>query len=245
VTLRDIGSGRVHAGEADMVIVPQRWEGGGPLVVVAHGAGGSPSSYYDPSARRDLDLLADTGCCVLIADLGGTNTWANDVAQARTAEAIVHGGTAWGADTSRVALIGDSMGAMGHLIYFANNPTQIACVVGRIPVVAADALHDRQLGGLGLLIDAAYGSQAAWEAAKATKDPSAAGPAAILAGLAARIRLLYSVDDPTVLPADVASFCALTGVEARPLGAIGHDQATLGPAIDAYAQARFIWDHLA
>ena len=177
MTLRDSGVSRAHAGEADMVIVPQRWTGGGPLVLVCHGAGGAPASYYSPSGRRDLDLLADTGCCVLIADLGGTNTWANDTFIARVGEARTYASTTWGADITRMAMIGDSMGAQGALIYMVANPTLVACVAGRIPVVAADALHDRQPAGLGLLIDSAYGSSANWEAAKATKDPSAAGPA--------------------------------------------------------------------
>src|SRR5688500_12413786 len=138
-----------------------------------------------------------------------------------------------------MAMIGDSMGAQGALIYMVANLAQVACVVGRIPVVAADALHDRQPAGLGLLIDSAYGSSANWEAAKATKDPSAAGPAAAIAAVADRVRLWFSTDDPTVLPdVDIAAFTAATGVEARPLGAIGHSQDTLGPAVDAHNQAR-------
>lgn len=244
MTLRSTGVGRVHTGEADLTIIPSTWAGGGPVVLVCHGAGGSPATYFLSAARRDLDLLADTGCCVVVAELGGTSTWANDTVLSRITEARTYAGETWGADVDRTVLIGDSMGAMSALIWAVNNPGLWACVAGRIPVVAADALHDRQPTGLGLLIDAAYGGAAAWETAKADRDPSAAGPAAAIAAVADRVRLWYSTNDPIVLPSDITTFTAATGVQARPLGDIGHDQATLGPAIDAHAQARWIWSYL-
>lgn len=244
MTRRNLGTGRAHTGESDLVIVPSSWDGGGPLVLVCHGAGGSPATYYDPGDRADLDLLADTGCCVVAAELGGVSTWANDTALARITEARTYAQTTWGADLDRTVLIGDSMGAQAALIWAVDNPGLWSCIVGRIPVVAADALHDRDPTGLGALIDAAYGGTSAWETAKAAHDPSAAGPAATIAAVADQVRLWYSTDDPTVLPADITSFTAATGVEARPLGAIGHDQSAMAAAVDPYAQARWIWSHL-
>lgn len=242
MTLRSFGTGRTHTGEGDMAIVASGYQGGGPLVVVCHGAGGSHATYSPPAMRRDLDLLARSGCVVVVADLGGTNTWGNDSFLARVASARTYAQTVWDADLTRMALIGDSMGAMAALNYHWRNPTLVRCSALRIPVVAADALHDRTPAGLGALIDIAYGG--AWEANVATRDPSAAGPAALIAGFAADVRVWYSTDDTTVLPADITAFTAATGVRAIPLGAIGHSDPALAAAVQAQTQAAWIWSRL-
>jgi pimeloyl-ACP methyl ester carboxylesterase len=233
---RSTGSGRYHTGEIDCTIVSNTYAGNGPLVVVCHGVGATSADYNDtPANRRDLELLADTGCVVVIPDFtGSSGTWGNDTLLARMAEVRTYAAATWDADLTRMALIGDSAGAMDALNYHWRNPSLVAATVGRIPVVAADAVHDRN-ALLGALIDAAYGD--AWDASKADRDPSAAGPAALIEAIAQNVRVWYSTDDTIVLPADVTSFATATGVRATPIGAVGH---TFNQ-IHAHAQAAWIW----
>jgi hypothetical protein len=126
---------------------------------------------------------------------------------------------------------------MDALNYHWRNPSLVAATVARIPVVAADALHDRNalLGGL---IDTAYGSGAAWDTAKADRDPSASGPAALIEAVNQDVQVWYSTDDPIVLVAEVAAFQNATGVRCVPMGAVGHTF----HRIHAHAQAAWIWN---
>jgi len=244
MTRRTSGVGRYAGSERDLVWTSSDFTSGGPLVIVAHGLLGGTANYQPGNARRTMDLLADAGCVVVAADLGGASTWANDTFLERVANVINWARLTYGADTSRVAFIGDSMGAMGALNWAWRNTAQFACASLRVPVVAADALHDRN-GAIGTAIDAAYGSLANWNAAVATRDPSASGPAALIAEFADDVRLWYSTDDPTVLPADIAAFTAATGVRAQPLGAVQHDEADIYAAIPAEYEARWILSRLA
>lgn len=235
---RSTGTGRYHADEIDLTIVANTYAGNGPLVVVCHGAGTTSATYNDtPANRRDLELLADTGCVVVVPDFtGSSGTWGNDTLLSRMAEVRTYAAATWDADLDRMALIGDSAGAMDALNYHWRNPSLVAATAARIPVVAADALHDRN-GLLGGLIDTAYTNEAGWDAAKANRDPSASGPAALIEAVAQNVRVWYSTDDGIVLPADVTAFSTATGVRAIPLGAVGHtfDQ------VHAQAQAAWIW----
>jgi pimeloyl-ACP methyl ester carboxylesterase len=244
VPRRSRGTGRYAASEADMVITSSTYRSGGPLVVVCHGFSATPSNYSPPANRRDLDLLAETGCVVAIGALGGGSTWGNDTFLARLADIRTWAASAWGADLTRMALIGDSMGGMGALNYAWRNPTLVKAVALRVPVVAADALHDRDPSGLGAGIDAAYGGTAAWENThKAQRDPSL-NTASITAFGVDKVRIWYSTNDPTVLPADITSFTAATGVRAVPLGDVAHQEASIYAAVHAEDQAAWLWSRL-
>lgn len=237
---RSRGVGRYAAGEADVVITSSAYAGGGPLVVVCHGFAASPANYSTPAHRADLDLLAETGCVVVIGALGGASTWGNDTFLARLDDIRTWAASAYGADLTRMALVGDSMGGMGALNYAWRHPALVHAVALRVPVVAADALHDRD-AGLGAAIDDAYGGPAAWEGTHKVLHDPALNTAAITAFGASKVRAWYSTDDPTVLPADIAAFTAATGVRAVPLGAVAHDEASVYSAVHAHDQATWIW----
>lgn len=247
MTVRSYSTGRVAPGEADLVITAPGYTGGGPIVVVCHGAGGGPSTYTPAAHRHDLDLLANSGCVVVIGELGGGNTWAIDtVVHATTGRiraAIDYAASAWDGDLDRVAIVADSMGAMNALNFMWRAPADtVKAAALRVPVVAADALHDRN-SGIAALMDAAWGSPANWEAAVSTRDPLA--NAAAITAFKDSVRLWYSTNDPTVLPADITAFTAATGVEARPLGAVAHSEAQIYAAVHAQDQAAWIWSRFA
>lgn len=247
-TQRSYGVGRYHTGEGDLVITPTVYAGGGPLVIVCPGLTGTAAGYSPPAVRRDLDILAASGCVVIVGDLGGGNTWGLDTVvhptTGRIAELRTYAANTWDADTTRMALLGDSMGGMNALGYTWRAPANVKAVGLRVPVVAADALHDRDPTGIGALIDTAYGGTAAWEADKANRDPSATANAAAIAAIAERVRIWHSTTDPVVLPADIAAYSTATGVRAIPLGEVAHDPGLVYPAVHGHAQAEWIWSRL-
>lgn len=242
MTWRSYGVDRYQVGETDQVIVASTYTGG-PLVIACHGAGGSPQTYTPLRTRRHLELLAQTGCCVFVGSLGGINTWANDAALTATDNVITYATANWDVDPTRIALVGESMGAMLALNYFWRHLIDIKCAALLIPVVAADALHDRN-AVFGALIDAAYGGAPTWEAEVPNRDPSAAANAASIATVRDRVWIWYSTDDTIVIPADVTSYRDLTGVSISPLGAVGHGGDLFYDSIQAERMAEFVWSRI-
>jgi len=237
------GVGRYHTGESDLTLIGANYTGGGPLVIVCHGTGTSPAFYQNTAANfADLDVLAEQGWVVVIPDLAGANTWGLDsvvhATTGRIQEARTTAASLWAADITKTVLIGDSMGGMNALGYMWRAPSNVAACVLRCPVVLADALHDRDPGGLGALIDTAYGGTANWEADKANRDPNDSSHVTQIAAVKDKVRIWYSTNDPTVLPADITTYTGSTGVKAIPFGAVAH--APMGSHVAAAAQAMWI-----
>lgn len=237
-TRRNWGLGRYTADERDLVITPTNYSSGAPLVVVAHGFGGNATFYDPPHRRRDLEILAEAGCVVIVTDLGGASTWGNDTFLARVDEVRSYAETDWHVDPDRLGLIGDSMGAMGVLNYHWRHPDDVNGTVCRLPIVAADALRTRDPEGLGSAIDTAYSDD--WAAARPDHDPLA--NAAAIEAFRRNVRLYYSTNDPIIPTSDIDSFleaAGMTRIYARSLGPVGHDPDLTYERIPARRQA--IW----
>lgn len=233
------GTGGYATGERWTVATPANRPAGCPLVVVAHGAGGTGHSYATADSLRGLNVLAASGCVVIAADLGSTDVpidgWGNDTAVGRVDDVIAWAATEWQCATDTVALIGDSAGAATMLGWAWRNPASTAAVVTRVGVVDIGAIYDDGNGNAFLvgLIDDAYGD--AWPAAAATHDPAL--NTELLAPLANRIRFYYSTDDSLVPAASVTATADAIGCRAISLGAVDHDPF---PTIDNEAVSSFI-----
>src|SRR5262245_61601958 len=236
---RETGINRYASGETDLVITAPTYKSGGPLIIYCHGAGQTPDNLATYAASSDLEYLAyNLNAVVVVASLGGINTWVLDSVVHPTTGFIKQlitwaAGAPYLADTSRIALIGDSMGGQNAAIAYRLATSTFKCAVLRSPVVAAAALHDRHPSGLRPLMDRASGGTAAAEAAVPSQGPYHANQTAVLATVKHRIRIYYSSNDPTILPADVTSFCAATGVKAYPTGANNH-----APTVGIHARSQ-------
>jgi hypothetical protein len=231
-------------GQRILTLTAPGYTAGGPLVMVGHGFAADHTFYQPPDRRRDLELLAETGCVVVIADLG-SNAWCNDDFLDAADTAIAYAADRYSADVSRVAWVGDSMNGAGALNWRWRHPTTGGPCALRLPSVALDALHDRdEPAGIAAAMEGAYGGESEFEAAMPTRDPSHPDNTALIAAFADDIRIWHSTDDPVILPADITAFVAATGVRAIPLGEVAHDPALVYPAIHAHAQAEWIWSRL-
>lgn len=228
------------SGQKIFVLVAPSYQGNGPLCFVAHGFFADANYYSTLVRRQDLEVLASSGFVVVTADFGGASTWANDTFLNSVAEVVTYATTFWDADASSISWIGDSMGGMNALNYAWRNASTRGAYVLRVPVLNADAVHDRDPGGLGAAIDGAYGSGANWDSAKATRDPALNHT--LIDDFGQSIRVYYSNNDTVNLLSEVSTFVDATGASAISLGSVAHDENLIYPQVNGKSQAAWMWD---
>jgi pimeloyl-ACP methyl ester carboxylesterase len=193
-------------------------------VIALHGLNGRAWHYVN---NNDLVVneLARRKFPVLCPEAGGTATWGNDLTQTKIADAKTAMQDPAGSIRAKpgpVLLWCGSMGTQGGLNYMRANPANVAGVAVGLPAVDLADLHDNA-AARGIVdntsIEAAYGGAAAYAAARAAHNPSE--NMAAYQPLASKIKLWYSNDDPTVIPAVVTAFAAGTGVTAVNMGNVG------------------------
>lgn len=159
-----------------------------------------------------------TGCPLIVADLGGVITWANDTIVAPTTGRIdvliAWAGTNLGTRTDKVVIAGESMGSLSALNWAWRNVTKVAAVWVRAPITRMQETHNRLLGhptlaGIPASMEAAYTNIAGLTAAYPTRDP--ADPAnttghAGLRSLARRTRLDATSEDEVVASTEPVLF---------------------------------------
>lgn len=225
-------TGRVRANETEVVFTPSNLGRRAPICVHCHGAGATPASY-DTAVNRALPnfMAASAGFIVIVAELAGINTWGDDDFLGAVDDAVDFAVADLDGDPEQLVITGESMGGMGGLGYHWRNTDRVRASLHIVPVVNGQAVYDRN-AGLATLMDDAYQAQGGWANVQAERDPSAAGPLALVTAFAEDVRLYYGNDDPTVIPDDVLDYSAATGVAAFNDGNVGHSAAGL-PVRDA------------
>ncbi len=195
-----------------------------------HGAGGE-TSFLDPvfkSSRQNLQAfvraLVAANYCVLAADFGGAHTWGNDTAMGWMTDAVDWAGTV-GCRTDKVALLGESMGALNCYNYAhrhrAGNADgiEIACVQVTIPACDGNEVYAES--GVSVQMDAAY-PVGGWAGNDTERDPlqlAAADPITVpWVGY-------YATDDVTVNGPKAATLAALLPQGSAIAGTGGHTDA--------------------
>lgn len=233
------GTGRVFAGEADVVIRPTNYGLAKAGVIYIHGAEGEPGGGLTwmkvPERIPLLRAIAAAGHTIISADLGGVATWGNDTAQSRITAARVYLQTLAGVTAGRVILVGQSMGGQNALIWAKNNPTLVHCAVVIIPVIDLADIRDNR--GLGASIDSAYPGGYNQATMGAARNPATFAAAGALNGIP--IQCWYGSSDALCLPAFTQTFATkANGCELHSLPG-GHAEATAG-AVDNAAVLAFI-----
>lgn len=191
-------------------------------ILHCHGFGGTVLNMMSASYIDDFRAMAQTSHPVSTSDQGGTTTWGNPLAIARVDNQITYSSNNLGTRTDRVALIGDSMGALLALNWAWRNPGAPRAIALRSPVVALEAFYDRNAVFQGA-IDAAYGGTLS-EAELDDHDPMR--NLDLIRPFGDRIAMWYATDDDYVPLAEVESFAALVGAQLFQIE--GEHEATLG-----------------
>lgn len=163
---------------------------------------------------------------VISAAFGGAEQWGNDTTQTRIGQAWTQVKSQLGTKTDKFVGIGISKGALALLNYARNNPSNVAAIVGIVPVVNLTNFYADNAASQ-TNIDAAYTDHAGYLAALATHDPNL--NTATHLSQAIPMKLFYGTSDASIRSADVTSFASAVGATAQSMGATTH--LTTAPAI--------------
>jgi pimeloyl-ACP methyl ester carboxylesterase len=204
--------GRIQAGEIDYFWRPTNMRSkSGALkcgLIMLHGSG-SPNEYVDPNNQaasvRLAAAIATAGIPCIAGDMGGQG-WANDTVMSRITSAWTFMQTQYSIRTDKVLLLGCSMGGSAVLRYAQLHPTNVAGVLGLLPLTDLVGFYTGNVGGSQAQIGTAWGVTA----------PAALPSAANIAGLyatAVGIPYLaaYSTVDTLVSATTVVNYAALVG----------------------------------
>lgn len=194
-------------------------------IIYCHGLLASAVDLRKTSYVPRFKAIAELAGPVLVADLGGLATWANDLvvlaSTGRIDTLITWAGTNLGTRTDKVFLAGESMGSLAALNFAWRQPTRIAGLWLRAPITRMQELHNRLLGhptlsGIPASMETAYTNIAGLSAAYPTHDP--ADPAnttaqGVLASWGSRIRLDATADDEVVPSTEPVLFANTYGTE--------------------------------
>lgn len=216
--------GRIQATETDQVWIPTARRGSDKYgVVLLHGAT-APNQFADHTrwgSARIPARLAEAGIPCIAGQMGG-DTYANDTALARVDAAITQLATLADIPSSKVHLIGVSMGAAVGVRYAATNPTKVASFTGIIPLSSIINTYTNNVAGL----RAAIGT--AWGVTYPTELPVGADLVTLAATVSAAeipSRLYYSDPDTSVPVADVTALGTALGATIVAGTALGHTEA--------------------
>lgn len=219
------GSGRTRSGDTDLFAYePQVL--GRTGVVVCHAYSHTTATHVSPrGGRPNLWSLMRTLAAnypVVVGNQGGDN-WNNDDGRTGVggcATAIRAASSPARASSGPVVLVGTSMGFTVAAGWAKSNLSDVAAIVGILPLVDLDDLWNRDWNSSRAAINTAYGGLYVPATMGAERNPM------LSAGtLNVPIRLYYAADDPGVLPATIAAFdAAAPNVTTVNLGSIGgHD----------------------
>lgn len=234
-----IGHYSVDANEAAASLEPRLYKRDGTVhgAIYCHGHSAlthaSLSLLYNGLFLGDVGFtVAGSGRPVFMGDFQD-NSWGNDACVSTMLKAWEWMDDELGCASDGVYLMGGSMGMLSacnfaHWVLggfsiagFTAPDIEIKAIAGIIPQTDYEDVRARNYSGYAAEIVAAYGGQAAYDAARPTHNPIEY--AAALSSIP--IKLWYSSDDPACPPAIVEDFADQTGAELESLGAIGHSYA--------------------
>lgn len=223
--------GQYVASEVHRACWHRRTLAGAPLLVYVQGSHATADGAY-ASERADLEALARAGFIVALADVSQTasqGTFGNTTVQTRIGQlrTLMLGSSSPLVATGPMVMVAGSGGVAGMLNYAGANPSNVAAMVGIVPLVDLQDLYENRLPFSGVTqaeVDTAYGGDVT--ASYATHDPSATGNAE---ALSLPLKLWYSDDDPAIPASTVTDYAARYGgvCEMESLGAVGHTDSGL------------------
>lgn len=224
--------GNIRSGEYDYIFTPTRdvrRPAGKYGCVVVHGSG-APLEYVDVLAYESAKLaghIAHAGIPVIGAEMS-KQAWGNDASQTDIGNAITRLAAQTGAPSTKVCLVGVSMGGLTALRYAINNPTKVACVVGIIPLTNLVYMYENNVGGSQAEIATAWGVTAP------AALPTNADIQSQADLLTVPTKLYYSGSDATIRPVDTTGFASAAGTPITPVnvGTLGHSEDTIGQVND-------------
>ena len=222
----DTQLGRVFAGETDTIFRPRTPRKNTFGCVLLHGSS-APQQYIDPTQRTSTIIastLSSLGIPCISGEFGGQTFGApvieSRIDSARNVLSLEYPNM----NTSKIALLGISMGGCNASFYAINHASEVAAMIGIIPLLDLKAFYT-YFPGTPLANDISD----AWGIAHGAALPPQADNKN-LAPAAANVPLLvgYASDDPLVHPEWVTGYTSqIPGATVMNLGPHGHTDASV------------------
>lgn len=226
-----LGTDRFTSLASDLVWTPRIQGPARPPIVFLSGLNGNPEDVLADQNGRLVTPLVEAGFTAVVPDTDAF--WGNEVGATRIMDALSYARNTLGCSNDPAILIGGSMGGGSALLWAAQNPSLVSCVVVFIPAVDFQALRvNNPMFNVRGSIDTAWG--VTYPAAL----PTGADPATRANDLKyTKVQMWTASDDP--ISVNHAAFSATVGAETHNLGALGHTTAAV-LAVDPVAVAAFV-----
>lgn len=203
------GTNNVVSGESGFKLRPKNYLAPNTRrgLLYAHGAG---SDYREGLTYGAIkNILFDTAIDRLVvgSDFAG-NGWGNNASMSRMTTAYDHA-VAQGAKSDKVAVMGLSMGGQNSLVWAAENPSKVSCIVLAIPVIDVTDIHTNNRGGSAASINSAYAGGWSQGVYGTAKNPLTLAQAGAFAQIP--ILLMYGTGDTLCLPSKAEEFAGIVG----------------------------------
>lgn len=218
---------RIRAGETDQLLTPFTIRGADKYGVMAlHGAT-APDNFCIGTrwqSSKIVSHIAHAGIPVVAGKMSG-DAFANPNNQTDMTNALPLLAQA-GCSTSKVHLLGISMGGLSAIQWAGNNISKVASIQGIIPATSIDRIYQTNAGGLRASVGTAWGVTYPTPL-PAGADLSAEMAAILSAGIP--VRLHYTSSDTFIDTTGLLSDAALMGATTVDLGGTDdHSEKTIG-----------------
>lgn len=238
--LRNLPLGLPVAGESAWVFTNRNWRGDGTVPGIIYCAGKAAGAYNIIGAGFAQEL-AKRGYPVICGDLGdipsqvgkldGPGVWGCDAALTKMETLRTFLINVMGAKPGKIAVLGGSHGCAAAYAYARNYAANVSCVATVIGTADVEHIRANNIMSYQASIEGApaYGSNANWQAARATHNPVEVAP--WLAANGIPMLDYYAPDDPVCVLSThqalkTAGGAMLTQVS---LGNVGHSFTGVGP----------------
>lgn len=220
--------GSVRAAEYDTVFKPNPQRPTGKYgVVLLHGSG-APREFIAPEllgSSKIAPLIAQAGIPCISAEMSG-QSWANDAAMTDIDNAIAFLAAQTGCPSTKVHLLGISMGGALMIRYAELHPAKVASMTGIIPLCNIQSIYAGQSAPVKAEMETAWGTPGGPLPAGANIHSNGASLTDIPA------HFYYSTSDSVIAPADTAAFCTAYSIPLTNLGANGHSETSIQDAVN-------------
>jgi dienelactone hydrolase len=204
------GGSNISPGDADYLFLPRKIRGSSKYgVLLLHGAG-APDQFIHPARPGSAEIpmrLAAVGIPCLAGTMSGDG-FANPETVGDVGTAITYLSSAAGVPSTKVHIVGISMGGALGMKYAQTNPSKVASFTGIIPLCDINDIYVNNKGGL----QAAIGT--AWGVTYPTALPAGANLYTNAASMASvPSRLYYSDADALITPSSVTTMGTAMGAQ--------------------------------
>lgn len=232
-------SGKIQAGEQEVVLLPRSIRPLKQGVMYVHGAESSNPggmSWLSIPGRWGVIQAVVSSSTTLCPELAGNETWGNATALSRMTSSYNYLQTLPGVSNGKISLLAQSMGAVTAIAWAKANPGKVDRIALIIPVINLNDVRNNS--GYKPYIDSAYGGSYSEATYGANHNPLTIALSGGIPGV--KVQLWYGALDSLCRPEFALQFASALGsnCEVHRIGG-GHSEDNVAN-VDPYVLSEFL-----